>query len=192
MAATPSTMLDLGTSAPSFTLPDPNGNMHSLSEISGKKGTIVIFMCNHCPFVIHVIKEIASIANDFKEAGISTVAISSNDIIGYPQDAPPYMSEFVKEYDITFPYLFDESQEVAKSYKAACTPDFFFFDSELKLVYRGQLDNSRPGNGLPVDGNDLRNAINNLLSGESISDLQKPSVGCNIKWALGNEPSYFG
>ena len=192
MAATPSTMLELGTTAPSFTLPNVNNDMASLSEVAGEKGTIVMFICNHCPFVIHVIEEIVSIASEFESQGISAVAISSNDIVNYPQDAPEHMKTFAERYNLSFPYLFDESQSVAKEYQAACTPDFYLFDSEMKLVYRGQLDNSRPGNALPVTGEDLRNALRTLLTDGSIVDVQKPSVGCNIKWIAGNEPHYFG
>lgn len=184
MSRTPSNMLALGTKAPDFTLKDRTFGTEafSFSTIKREKGTLVIFICNHCPFVHHVIEEVVRIANDYRVQGIGIVAISSNDIYKYPQDNPELMSEFAFENNFEFPYLFDETQEVAKAYDAACTPDFFLFDSQDKLVYRGQLDDSRPGNGIPVSGSDLRGAIDGILYNRIINPDQKPSIGCNIKW----------
>jgi peroxiredoxin len=183
MARTQSNMLPLGTTAPKFKLKDSNSNFdYSYDEVKGSKGTLVIFICNHCPFVIHVIEEIVKTANDYQVNGIGTIAISSNDIIKYPQDAPELMTEFALKNKMEFPYLFDESQEIAKAYDAACTPDFFLFDTEDKLYYRGQLDDSRPGNGIPLSGSDLRGAIDDLLQNRIMSEPQKPSIGCGIKW----------
>lgn len=183
MARTESNMTPLGTLAPKFKLKDTNSNFeYSYDELKGLKGTLVIFMCNHCPFVLHVIEEIVRVANDYRVQGVGTIAISSNDIAKYPQDAPELMTEFAFQSKIEFPYLFDESQEVAKAYDAACTPDFFLFDSEDKLFYRGQLDDSRPGNGIPLSGSDLRGAIDALIYNRSLKEPQKPSIGCNIKW----------
>nr|WP_199003152.1 thioredoxin family protein [Flavobacterium sp. ASV13] len=183
MARTPSNMLPLGTIAPNFKLKDTNSNNeYSFEDLKGSKGTLVVFICNHCPFVLHVIREIVMIANDYRVQGIGVVAISSNDIEKYPQDAPELMTEFAFENKIDFPYLFDESQEVAKAYDAACTPDFYLFDNQNKLFYRGQLDDSRPGNGIPLSGSDLRSAIDALIYNRSLNEIQKPSIGCNIKW----------
>ncbi|MGX1929543.1 thioredoxin family protein [Flagellimonas sp. 2504JD4-2] len=183
MARTPSNMLPLGTSAPDFSLTDAVTEQElSLQEIKGEKGTVVMFICNHCPFVIHVNPEISKMAKEYQSKGIHFVAISSNDIVNYPQDAPHLMKQKAHEEDYTFPYLYDETQKVAKAYDAACTPDFYLFDAGLKLVYRGQLDDSRPGNGIPLTGSDLRGAMNALLSGSAIDEDQKPSIGCNIKW----------
>lgn len=183
MARTPSNMLALGTVAPNFKLKDTNSNNeYSFEDLKGSKGTLVMFICNHCPFVLHVIREIVMIANDYRVQGIGVVAISSNDIEKYPQDAPELMTEFAFENKIDFPYLFDESQEVAKAYDAACTPDFYLFDNQNKLFYRGQLDDSRPGNGIPLSGSDLRSAIDALIYNRSLNEIQKPSIGCNIKW----------
>lgn len=183
MARTPSNMLPLGTKAPNFELYDTVSNKHvSLNNINGEKGTIIAFICNHCPFVKHVNHEIVAIANDYKAKGIQTIAISSNDVENYPEDAPELMLENARNEGFTFPYLYDESQEVAKAYDAACTPDFYLFDNDLKLVYRGQLDDSRPQNGIPVSGKDLRNALDALIAGKPIDNEQKPSIGCNIKW----------
>lgn len=191
MVAVNSQMVPLGSKAPLFELPDTTGRTYSLEKIKGEKGTLVIFMCNHCPFVKHVIKEIVNIANDYSCKGISIIGINSNDFQKYPDDAPQKMIDFIKQEKIPFPYLIDETQEVAKSYRAACTPDFFLYDSELKLFYRGQLDSSRPGNDIPVTGEDLRNALKALISGDPPPQHQKPSMGCNIKWKPGNEPEYF-
>lgn len=183
MARTESNMLPLGTLAPAFKLLDTvTGEMMDLNALKGKKGTVIMFICNHCPFVIHVNPEITRLAKEFKSKGIGFIAISSNDVEKYPQDAPHLMKAKAKEEKYPFPYLYDQTQNVAKNYNAACTPDFYLFDKDLKLVYRGQLDDSRPGNGLPLNGKDLRNALNKLLAGEPIDAVQKPSIGCNIKW----------
>ncbi|MNQ28759.1 thiol-disulfide oxidoreductase [compost metagenome] len=183
MSRTPSNMLPLGTIAPEFYLKDTNSNnWYSFAYLKGEKGTLVLFICNHCPFVHHVIEEIIMIANDYRVQGLGIIAISSNDVVKYPQDAPELMTEFAFENKMEFPYLYDETQEVAKAYDAACTPDFFLFDNQNKLVYRGQLDDSRPGNGIPLSGNDLRGAIDGVIYNRIINPDQKPSLGCNIKW----------
>lgn len=183
MARTPSNMLPLGTKAPHFSLPDTvSGSTLSLTGIQGEQATVIMFICNHCPFVKHVFEGIVRLAQDFQHRGVGFVAISSNDVVNYPDDAPEKMTEVAKNEGFTFPYLYDETQEVAKSYDAACTPDFYLFDSELKLTYRGQLDDSRPENGLPVTGNDIRAALESTLQKEPVKGLQKPSIGCNIKW----------
>ncbi len=183
MARTESNMLPLGTQAPDFNLLDTITKNHtSLSDVKGKKGTVVMFICNHCPFVIHVNEELVRVANDYRVTGFGFVAISSNDIINYPQDRPELMWQTARDNHYPFPYLFDETQQVAKTYDAACTPDFFVFDGASKLVYRGQLDNSRPGNGIPVNGRDLREALDNILNNNPQRTDQKPSIGCNIKW----------
>jgi peroxiredoxin len=183
MALTPSNMLPLGTIAPNFSLVDTKDNeTKSLTQLKGNKGTLVMFICNHCPFVIHVNAALVKLANDYKTKGINCIAISSNDVENYPQDSPDKMKIHAEENHYPFPYLFDETQEVAKAYDAACTPDFFLFDENLELVYAGQLDGSRPGNDTPVTGKDLRAAIDALLNNETINPNQKPSMGCNIKW----------
>ena len=183
MARTPSNMIPLGTIAPEFYLKDTNSNnVYSFEDLKGSKGTLVIFMCNHCPFVLHVINEIVMIANDYRVQGIGIIAISSNDIVKYPEDSPELMADFALQHKIDFPYLFDETQETAKAYEAACTPDFYLFDNQNKLFYRGQLDDSRPGNGIPLSGTDLRNAIDALIYNRILNEIQKPSIGCNIKW----------
>ncbi len=183
MALTPSNMISLGTAAPDFTLLDTiTSKPVSLQNIRGEKGTVVMFICNHCPFVKHVNEEIVRLANDYRVTGFGFVAISSNDIENYPEDSPDKMWEVARKHNYSFPYLYDETQEVAKAYDAACTPDFYLFDDELKLVYRGQLDNSRPGNGIPVNGRDLREALDNILNNHPQREDQKPSIGCNIKW----------
>lgn len=183
MARTPSNMLALGTSAPNFSLIDvKDGKIKSLHELRGVKGTVVMFICNHCPFVIHVNQELVNIANDYQKKGIGFIAVSSNDVENYPQDAPNLMQQVAQDLNYPFPYLYDETQKMAKDYDAACTPDIYLFDKDLKLVYRGQIDDSRPENGVPVTGVDLRKAINSLLNGKPISENQKPSIGCNIKW----------
>ena len=185
MAQTPSVMLPLGTVAPSFTLLNTITDQHlSLIDLKGEKGTVIMFICNHCPFVIHVNNEIVRLANDYINKGFQFIAISSNDIINYPQDGPDKMKETAFNHKYPFPYLYDETQEVAKAFQAACTPDFFLFDKSLHLIYRGQLDDSRPGNGIPVDGIDLRNALDAVLKGVAVSEVQKPSIGCNIKWKI--------
>ncbi len=183
MAATPSNMLPLGTEAPDFTLPDTlTGNAVSLNEIASDKATVVMFICNHCPYVIHIIDETVAFAKKYQEKGVGFIAISSNDIENYPMDAPDKMKVFAEEKGFTFPYLYDESQDVAKAYDAACTPDIYLFDKDKKLVYRGQFDGSRPQSGKPVTGEDLGAAIDALLIGEEVSSNQIPSIGCNIKW----------
>ncbi len=183
MARTPSNMLPLGTQAPNFSLLDTvSDQMMTLSGLKGDKGTLIMFICNHCPFVKHVNTQIAQLAREYQAQGISFVAISSNDVVNYPQDAPHLMKETALIEAYTFPYLYDKTQEVARAYDAACTPDFYLFDKELALVYRGQLDDSRPGNGIPVTGSDLRHALEALLQGTPVSEVQKPSIGCNIKW----------
>jgi len=183
MARTSSNMLALGTIAPDFNLQITNTNhTKTFHDIKGEKGTLVIFICNHCPYVLLVIDEIVRIANDYRVQGIGITAISSNDVQKYPQDNPELMSEFAFYHKIEFPYLYDQNQEVAKAYDAACTPDFYLFDSQNRLVYRGQLDDARPQNGIPVSGTDLRNAIDSLLYNRQINTLQKPSMGCSIKW----------
>ena len=182
MARTPSNMVTLGTKAPKFELINTVDDiLYSSEQLFSKNGTVVMFICNHCPFVIHVIDEIVSISENYKE-NISFVAISSNDDINYPDDSPELMKKFAVNKNFSFPYLFDETQEVAKSFDAACTPDFFLYNNESKLVYRGQMDDSRPGNGIPVTGNDLKSALDNLIKNKEISADQKPSIGCNIKW----------
>jgi peroxiredoxin len=183
MARTPSNMLPLGTKAPSFTLPDTvSGQTLSLNQIHGKEGTVVMFICNHCPFVKHVFSGIVDLANDYLDKGIAFVAISSNDVENYPNDAPDLMTKVAIEQGFPFPYLYDESQEVARAYDAACTPDFYIFDNKKSLVYRGQLDDSRPENGIPVTGKDMRSALEAICDGKNVSATQKPSIGCNIKW----------
>lgn len=176
-------MVALGTKAAHFTLPDAvSGKTISLAECSKAAGLLVMFICNHCPFVKHVRAELAALGKEYLAKGIGVVAISANDVQNYPEDAPELMAEEAREAGYTFPYLYDESQEVARAYHAACTPDFFLYDNNLSLVYRGQLDDSRPGNGVPVSGRDLRAALEALVSGSSVSQEQKPSMGCNIKW----------
>ncbi len=175
-------MLALGTVAPSFNLPDPHGKQVSLNDFKGVPGVLVAFISNHCPYVKHIQKKFALIAAEYQARGLAVIAINSNDIVNYPDDRPERMAEESKINGYTFPYVFDETQEVAKAYKAACTPDFFLFDREHRLVYRGQFDDSRPNNGRPVTGVDLRNALEAVVSGKALSQDQKPSVGCNIKW----------
>lgn len=183
MARTISTMLPLGTKAPDFTLLDTvSGDSVNLYDSKGIKGTLIMFICNHCPFVKHINSEISKLGKHYISKGINLLAISSNDAKKYPEDGPHKMKENAMEQDFIFPYLYDASQNVAKKFDAACTPDFFLFDSELQLVYRGQLDDSRPGNNIPVTGKDLRNAMDSLLNNSPISPTQKPSIGCNIKW----------
>ncbi len=192
MARTPSTMmLELGTSAPEFSLPSTDGATVSLADFSDAKALLVMFICNHCPFVVHIREELAKIGRDFTEAGLAVTAISSNDAQNYPDDSPEKMKSESDLAGYTFPYLYDETQSIAKAYRASCTPDFFLFDADHKLVYRGQLDGSRPGNGVPVTGSDLRAAIEKTLAGKAVSDEQTPSIGCNIKWKAGNEPEYL-
>jgi len=182
MALTPSTMLPLGTSAPSFSLPDVSGKTVSIADFQKAPALLVMFICNHCPYVKHVQSGLAQLARDYQARGAAIVAISSNDVTSHPDDSPARMAVEAKEAGYTFPYLYDESQAVARSYQAACTPDFFLFDREKRLVYRGQLDDSRPGNGVPVTGKDLRAALDAVLAGKPVATEQKPSIGCNIKW----------
>jgi peroxiredoxin len=189
--AVPSTMLALGTKAPEFELPDvTTGRMVSLSDFASKPALLVMFICRHCPYVRHVREELARLGRDFDGSELAIVAISPNDVREYPEDRPESLAEEAREAGYVFPYLFDESQEVAKAYTAACTPDFFLFDADRALVYRGQLDDSRPSNGLPVTGSDLRGAIDAVLSGAAVSEHQRASIGCSIKWRAGNEPAY--
>lgn len=189
MAAVESQMLELGTRAPAFTLPDPDGNLHTLRDDA--PATLVMFICNHCPFVKHIRAELARLGTDYGRRGVAIYAINSNDVSTHPGDHPDRMKEESEAWGYKFPYLFDESQAVAKAYRAACTPDFFLFDAEQKLVYRGQLDDSRPSNEVAVDGHDLRAALDAVLSSMAPAAAQKPSIGCNIKWKPGNEPDYF-
>lgn len=183
MARTPSNMLPLGTKAPEFKLPDAvSGKTLSLQQLKGEIATVVMFICNHCPYVKHIQHELAKLSSEYQQKGISFIAINSNDIVNYPDDSPEKMKIFAEEMGYQFPYLFDESQEVAKAYDAACTPDFYVFNKELACVYRGQLDGSRPSNDVPVTGKDLRAALDSILAGKSVSEDQIPSMGCNIKW----------
>ncbi|MCI0631396.1 MAG: thioredoxin family protein [Phycisphaerales bacterium] len=183
-------MSSLGAKAPSFRLPDTNGKLVSLDDFKTAPALLVMFICNHCPFVKHVRSELAKLGRDYQKRGAAIVAISSNDVDKYPDDSPAKMKEEAKAAGYTFPYLYDETQDIAKAYEAACTPDFFLYDRNRKLVYRGQLDDSRPSNGLPVTGKDLRAALDAVLAGKPVSRDQKPSIGCNIKWKPGNEPQY--
>jgi len=192
MSLTPSTMLELGTSAPDFSLPDTEGKTRTQSEFAGSKGLLVIFMCNHCPYVKHIQHALATLADEYVDKGIAVVGISSNDVESHPQDGPEAMREEAARVGYHFPYLYDASQEVAKAYRAACTPDLFLFDESRKLIYRGQFDDSRPRNNLPVTGADLRAALDALLAGKPPLAEQKASIGCNIKWKPGNEPEYYG
>jgi len=192
MVKTASTMLSLGTPAPDFSLPDTEGNTVSLGDFADAPALLVIFMCNHCPFVKHVADGLARLAKEYQERGVAVVGINSNDVETFPDDAPEKMAEEVKLRGYTFPYLYDETQEVAKAYRAACTPDFYVFDGWQKLVYRGQMDSSRPQSGVEVTGKDLRAALGAVLAGRPVPEDQKPSIGCNIKWKPGGEPDYFG
>ncbi len=192
MAETPSTMLALGTPAPDFRLPDTDGRTVSLSDFKGAQALLVMFICGHCPFVKHVRGELARLAKEYQARGVGVVAIMSNDVQQYPQDGPAGMKAEKAELGYTFPYLFDETQAVAQAYRAACTPDLFLFDAKQRLVYRGQLDDSRPGKSLPVTGEDLRAALDAVLAGRPVDPKQRASIGCNIKWKPGNEPDYFG
>lgn len=189
MVKTASTMLPLGTSAPDFSLPNVDGSTVSLGDFTDAKGLLVIFMCNHCPFVVHLRSALAEFGNEYQEKGLAIVGISSNDVGTHPDDSPEKMKEEAASAGYTFAYLYDETQDVAKAYRAACTPDFFLFDSDKSLVYRGQFDSSRPGNDQPVTGADLRAAADAVLAGEDVSTEQTPSLGCNIKWA--EAPEYF-
>jgi peroxiredoxin len=190
MVMTASEMLPLGTSAPDFSLPDARGNTVSLADFEGVPALLVIFMCNHCPFVKHVLDNLVELVKEYQAKGAAVVGINSNDVANFPEDSPEMMAKVAKESGFTFRYLYDETQEVAKAYSAACTPDFFLFDKRRKLVYRGQMDDSRPDNNIPVTGVDLRVAIDAVLQGKQLPEEQKPSIGCNIKWKPGNEPQY--
>lgn len=193
MALTPSTMLALGAKIPDFELLDVvSGRVFSSDDLSPNKLTLVMFICNHCPFVIHLHEGISRFADDYGDKALHIIAVSSNDVEHYPQDDPEAMKDLAQNLGWTFPYLYDESQQVAKAFKAACTPDFYLFDQQRKLAYRGQFDGSRPGNNVSVSGADLRTAVDSLLKGEPAQENQLPSLGCNIKWKPGNEPDYFG
>jgi peroxiredoxin len=192
MVLTPSTMLPLGTKAPDFTLVNVDGRTVSLADFKGKSALVVIFMCNHCPYVKHIANELARFTSEFIAKGVGIVGISSNDVANYPADSPEQMVAEAEERGYQFPYLYDDTQDVAKAYHAACTPDFYLFDGEQRLVYRGQFDSSRPDSGIPVTGADLRAAIESVLSGKSPAEDQRPSIGCNIKWKPGGAPDYFG
>ncbi|MEE2772438.1 MAG: thioredoxin family protein [Bacteroidota bacterium] len=184
MARTESVMLELGTQAPDFKLMDVRtGHLLGLKDVRGEKGTLIMFICNHCPFVKHVSDELVRLANDYRPLGFGSAAIMSNDVVNYPDDAPEKMQEVAMKHQYSFPYLYDGTQQIAKAYHAACTPDFFLFDEDLKLIYRGQLDDSRPGNGIHPSGRDLREAMDAVLNNRPVSANQKPSIGCNIKWA---------
>ena len=192
MAATESTMLELGTSAPDFDLPDPTGKRTKLADFDGSDALVVAFICNHCPFVIHIREQLAIFAREYSYRNVAMVAINANDVSNYPADSPERMQEEIENFGYSFPYLYDESQQTAKAYHAACTPEFYLFDGDRKLVYRGRFDAATPGNREPVSGGDLRRAVDALLAGRAIDPDQKPGIGCNIKWRPGNEPDYFG
>jgi peroxiredoxin len=191
MVAVNSTMLPLGTKAPDFRLPDPRGEVKSLADFENAPALLVVFMCNHCPYVKHIRDGLAKLARDYAAHGVAVVGINSNDVANYPADSPANMAAEAKSAGYVFPYLYDETQAVAKAYRAACTPDLYLFDKEQRLAYRGQFDDSRPGNGVAVTGKDLRAALDAVLAGKPVPPTQKPSVGCNIKWKPGNEPDYF-
>lgn len=191
MVLTPSTMLPLGTKAPNFQLPDVvSEKTISLETFANKKAILVMFICQHCPFVKHIQTQLAKLGHDYVDKGLGIVAISANDVANYPDDSPANLKKMAQELEFNFPVCYDESQAIAKAYTAACTPDFFLFNGDYELVYRGQLDDSRPGNDIPVTGKDLRTAIDAILGGNPLRIEQKPSIGCNIKWKAGNEPHY--
>lgn len=190
MTVTPSQMISLGTPAPDFNLPDTKGNIVSLSDFKQAPALLIIFMCNHCPFVKHVLSHLVKLIEEYQSKGVAAVGISASDVENFPDDSPEKMAQKATEAGFTFPYLYDEAQQVAKAYHAACTPDFFLYDKERKLVYRGQMDDSRPGNDVPVTGSDLVVALEAVLKGEKAPQNQRPSMGCNIKWKKGNEPDY--
>jgi peroxiredoxin len=189
---TASTMLPLRTKAPHFSLPDTAGKTVSLSDFDDASVLLVVFMCNHCPFVKHIIDDFVQLASEYQDKGVAVVGINSNDVENYPEDRPELMVKESQAKRFTFPYLYDATQDVAKAYHAACTPDFYVFDKDRTLVYRGQMDDSRPGNDEPIDGADLRAALDAALAGREVPEPQRPSIGCNIKWKVGNEPEYFG
>jgi peroxiredoxin len=184
-------MVDLGTTAPDFSLPDTDGRIVSLGDFAGRKALLVLFICNHCPYVKHIRHELAKLCSEYQKEDVGIVAINANDVANYPDDSPEKMKRERAEAGYTFPYLFDETQEVARAYRAACTPDFYVFDDRRRLVYRGQMDDSRPESGTPVTGRDLRAALDAVLEGRPVSEEQRPSLGCNIKWKKGNAPDYF-
>jgi len=190
MARTASTMLELGTPAPAFRLPDTAGRTVSLSDFDDARALLVVFMCNHCPYVQHIREGLAGFAREYQPRGLAVAGINANDIDSHPDDSPERMAEEARRYGYTFPYLFDETQAVAKAYRAACTPDFYLFDAGRRLAYRGQFDDSRPGSSVPVTGRDVRAAADAVLAGEPAPGEQKPSMGCNIKWKPGNQPDY--
>jgi len=191
MVVANSTMLPLGTEAPDFKLPDTQGKTVSLADFEDIPALLVIFMCNHCPFVKHIINELVKLVKEYQQKGVAVVGINSNDVESFLEDRPDMMAKAAKKKGFTFPYLYDESQNIARAYHAACTPDFFLFDGDRKLVYRGQMDDSRPGNGIPITGRDLRAALDAVLKGEQVPAEQKPSMGCNIKWKDDNVPDYI-
>ncbi len=191
MSLTPSTMLELGTTAPDFTLASPNGKHYCLADQKINKGLLVVFMCNHCPYVIHIRATLIEKIKHYQKNGIEVVAINSNDYEKYPDDSPKKMAVVEQQLQFSFPYLVDETQQTAKTYRAACTPDFFLFDADKKLVYRGQFDSARPGNSEPVSGEDLSKAVDEVIAGNAVTVAQQPSMGCNIKWKEGNAPDYF-
>ena len=191
MVKTASTMLPLGTQAPEFSLPDAEGKTVSLGDFADAPALLVVFLCNHCPYVKHVADGLSGLAREYQERGVAVVGVNSNDVESHPDDAPPKMAEESKLRGYTFPYLYDATQAVAKAYRAACTPDFFVFDRDHRLVYRGQMDDSRPGSHVEVTGRDLRAALDAVLAGQPVAEDQKASLGCNIKWKPGNEPDYF-
>jgi peroxiredoxin len=191
MAGVSSTMLELGTAAPDFSLPDTTGQLVSLADYKQAPATLVVFMCNHCPYVKHIANQFAEFAREYQAKGVAVIGVNANDVSTHPDDSPEKMADEVKKIGYTFPYLYDETQEVAKSYRAACTPDFFLFDKDHKLAYRGQFDGSRPGNKIAVTGQDLRMALDAVLQDQPVPAEQKASMGCNIKWRAGNEPGYF-
>lgn len=190
MVRTASTMLELSTRLPSFTLPDVDGSIVSPDDFHDAPALLIIFMCNHCPFVKYILGPMVDLISQYQEKSVAVIAISSNDAEEYPEDAPQLMKQLAQSEQFTFPYLYDENQQLAKDFHAACTPDFFLFDKDRKLVYRGQLDDSRPSNDIPITGSDLTAAIDAVLQGEQVSRDQKPSIGCNIKWKSANEPDY--
>ena len=187
-----STMLELGTEAPDFALPDPSGKIYARDDFEDSNALLVIFMCNHCPYVIHIREELAAFAREYQSKGLAIVGINANDVEKYPSDSPEMMAREIDVAGYTFPYLFDESQEVAAAYRAACTPDFYLFDQDRTLVYRGQFDETRPKMGIPATGNDLREAVDQVLADKPVTVDQRPSMGCNIKWKPGREPEYAG
>jgi len=191
MAATPSTMLPLGTVAPGFNLPNSTGGLVSRDDFAASPALLVMFLCNHCPYVKHVAQEVVRVSKEYQARGVAIVAISSNDVAQYPEDGPAQMAEMAATLGATFPYLYDETQQVAAAYHAACTPDFFLFGADRTLVYRGQFDGARPANDVPVNGHDLRAALDAVLAGTPVPEPQLPSLGCSIKWKPGNEPDYF-